>query len=76
MDDDLKRNLDEMESRLKSEIAASAERVEERLLSAFRGWARTMEVRVRQVSSAASSMDERLALLEDRLSDLERRKSA
>jgi hypothetical protein len=53
-----------------------AEKVETKLLSAFHGWARSMEIRTRVASSQVSGMDERLALAEERISELERHKAS
>jgi hypothetical protein len=52
------------------------EHVETKLLRAFHGWARTMEVRVRAGGQMVSSMDERLALAEERISELERKRDS
>jgi hypothetical protein len=37
--------LDDLEGRLKIHIAQECEKVETKLLSAFHGWSRTMEIR-------------------------------
>ncbi len=58
MDNELKQYLVEMEGRLNARI----EKAETNLLTAFRGWARSMEIRVRGVSSVTAGFDERLAL--------------
>ena len=72
MDPDLKAYLVAMEERLNARI----EKTETNLLTAFHGWARAMEIRVRGVSTMSTGYDERLALVEERLSELERRRSA
>lgn len=61
---------------LKAEILRAiderAERTETKLLTAFHGWARAMEIRQRSTSTAVCGFDERLALLEERVSRIER----
>ena len=87
MDPDLKAYLVAMEERLNARIEktetnfeerlnARIEKTETNLLTAFHGWARAMEIRVRGVSTMSTGYDERLALVEERLSELERRRSA
>jgi hypothetical protein len=79
--------LEAMEQRLEGKIDASADRLrtelgdkiresETKLLSAFHGWARSMEIRVRSTSSNVSTLDERLTLAEERISELERHKAS
>ena len=70
MDEELKHHLAAMESRLTEGI----ERTETKLLAAFHGWARSMEIRVRNTGITVSGFDERLSLAEERISELERRK--
>ncbi|MBC8165863.1 MAG: hypothetical protein H7Y20_08330 [Bryobacteraceae bacterium] len=48
------------------------ERSETKLLTAVYRWSRSMEVRVRSSSSAVAGFDKRLALAEERISELER----
>lgn len=85
MDNELRQYLEEMEERLNARIGGTAEGIEERLnarvekaetnlLTAFHGWARAMEIRVRGVSGMTTGFDERLALAEERISELERRR--
>lgn len=89
MDNELRQYLVEMEERLSTRFDGRVEGLEERfnkrlderiekaetnLLTAFHGWARAMEIRVRGVSSVAAGFDERLALAEERISDLERKR--
>lgn len=68
MDQELKQHLEAMESRLNKHINARVEATEERLnarvekvetnlLTAFHGWARSMEIRVRGVSTMATGFD-------------------
>jgi len=70
MDDELKEYLEAMEHRIDTRI----EKSETNLLTAFHSWARAMEIRVRGVSGVATGFDERLALVEERVSELERKK--
>jgi hypothetical protein len=74
-----KQDLLDMEGRvvaaLKSYVDERSEKVETRLLSAFHGWARSMEIKVRGVSTITGGFDERLSLVEERVSDLERKAS-
>jgi len=72
MDEDLKKYLEGMETRLREHVSHECEGVETKLLSAFHGWARTMEIRVRQLPA----FDERLALAEERIAELERRRAS
>jgi hypothetical protein len=60
---------------LKTYVDERCERVETRLLTAFHGWARTMEIKVRGLSTITSGFDERLSFMEERLSQLERKAS-
>lgn len=71
MDEELKRYLEDM----KAEMKEHAERVETRLLSEFWKWARTADARYRQHTGAVKGLEERVLLVEDRLSDIERRAS-
>ena len=72
MDDDLKQYLEAIEARINARI----EKTETTLLRAFHGWSRSMEIRVRHSSSSVAGFDERLALAEERISDLERREAS
>ena len=72
-----KQDLLDMEGRvvsaLKSYVDERSEKVETRLLSAFHGWARAMEIKVRGMSTITTGFDERLSLMEERVFDLERK---
>jgi len=74
MENELKNHLDAMEARLMTHIDTRIEKSETNLLTAFHGWARAMEIRVRGVSGMATGFDERPALVEERVSELERKK--
>ena len=69
------RHLHEAEARivevLKRYIDERSEAVETRLLTAFHGWARPVEIRLRSASTSVQGFDERLALLEERVSRIE-----
>ena len=73
MDPELKNYLDALEARLALRIEERIEKSENNLLRAFHGRARSMEIRVRGVSSVAMGFEERLALTEERVSEVERR---
>ncbi len=76
MDEDLKAYLETMQADLKAHMSRECEKVETNLLRAFHGWSRSMEIRVRGASTSVVGFDERLALAEDRISELERRKAS
>ncbi len=65
-------NAQKLEERLKALI----EKTETNLLGAFYGWARPMEVRVQGISTMVLGFDERLALAEQRISELERKRAS
>jgi len=54
----------------------SIETTETSLLGAFYGWARPMEVRVQGISTMMLGFDERLALSDQRISELERKRTS
>ena len=71
---ELKTYIDQRFEALRKHIDQRFEKVETNLPSAFHGWARSMEIRVRNSGSMVTGFDERLALAEERISELERRK--
>jgi len=84
MDNELRDHLTGMETRLLAEMHASEQRTvhllttkiestETRLLSEFHKWAQTYEVRARGVTARTAEFEERLGIMEERLSDVERR---
>jgi len=73
MDNELKQHLIDMEGRFNKRFDKRIEKAETNLLTAFHGWARSMEIRVRGVSAVTTGFDERLALAEERISELERK---
>jgi hypothetical protein len=60
---------------MKVELKAHAETIETRLLSEFWKWARTSEIKARQQGGSISALDERLTVVEERISQLERRRA-
>jgi hypothetical protein len=64
------------EAAMEVRIAELVEKSENNLLRAFHGWARAMEIRVRGVSSVAVGFEERLSMVEERISEVERRKAS
>jgi len=64
----------EVEQRIVADVEKRIEKVERSLLGAFYGWARPMEIRVNGMTSTVMGFDERLALAEQRISELERRR--
>jgi hypothetical protein len=65
MDNDLRQAFESLESRLTERIHDS----ETKILSAFYGWARPVEMRIKQLPV----IDERLGLLEERITAMERK---
>lgn len=59
---------------LAEEVKNLVEHVETSLLSEFHKWASTYEIRARSVSLQTSAIDERMGILEERVSNLERRR--
>ena len=64
--------LDASEQRILDAIRAGNQEIETKVLTAFHGWARSHEIRVRGAVTLVSGFDERLSLLEERISRLER----
>jgi chaperonin cofactor prefoldin len=67
----------EIDARFKEERAerrAEIEKTETALLRAFHNWARSMEIRVRDSNTTVTGLDQRLSYVEERVSELERRK--
>jgi hypothetical protein len=73
---ELDAKVSEVEARLALRIEERIEKSENNLLRAFHGWARSMEIRVRGVSSVAMGFEERLSLTEERISEVERRQAS
>lgn len=73
--------LEELESRMQlrmeeseARMRAHTEEVETRLLTEFWKWAKSSEARYRQTIATVVGMDERVRLIEERLTDLESRR--
>jgi len=66
-----KKDLADMEQRLVENLRD----METKLLTAFHGWGRPMEIRVNGMTSVVMGFDERLTLAEQRISELERKKA-
>jgi len=69
----LAERVEKSESALEMRLAERIEKSENNLLRAFHGWSRSMEIRVRGVSGITVGFEERLSLIEERISDVERR---
>jgi hypothetical protein len=72
----LEGKIDASADRLRTEFGEKIRESETKLLGAFHGWARSMEIRVRSTNSNVATLDERLALAEERISELERHKAS
>jgi hypothetical protein len=59
---------------LKVELKAAMEKMETTLLTEFWKWARTNDIKLRSVSNHGVDLDARLGLVEERVSELERRR--
>ena len=85
MDEELKTYLTEMKREMtemkigladmKSELIQHTEAVKTRLLGEFWTWTRTADMRYQQANSAVGFLNERLQAIEDRVSELERRRA-
>ncbi len=76
MDAELKVYLEAMEARISEQIAEARRHTadtETRLLAEFWKWARTADARYRQHHGAVAGLEERVQIVEDRVSDLERK---
>jgi hypothetical protein len=68
--------VDRRAEALEERLIGRIEKVETSLLGAFYGWARPMEIRVNGMTSTVMGLDERLALAERRISELERKRAS
>jgi hypothetical protein len=66
--------IDQKLAHLEERVNARIEKIETNLLTAFHGWARPMEIRVQGVATMVLGFEERLALAEQRISELERKR--
>jgi len=83
MDQELKQYLDSNFARiderfveLEARLEARIEKTETNLLTAFHGWARPMELRVGNMTTIVMGFEERITLAEQRISQLERKRSS
>jgi len=58
------------------DLKVALEKVETTLLSEFWKWARNNDVKIRSVKTQTVDLDERLTNIEERVSELERRRKA
>ncbi len=68
----LETRLAETEVRLMTHTSQECEKVETKLLTEFFKWGRTSDMRTRQALADAASIGERMLILEDRVTSLER----
>lgn len=68
----LRADASEMEARLRAHTSQECEKVETKLLTEFFKWGRTSDMRTRQALADAASIGERMLILEDRVTSLER----
>jgi 23S rRNA pseudoU1915 N3-methylase RlmH len=59
---------------MKIELKAHTEMIETRLLSAFWQWSKTTDARARQQGAVITGVDERLSIIEQRVTNLEQRR--
>jgi hypothetical protein len=86
MDQELKQYLDSNFGRIDGRfeavdkrfevLEARIEKTETNLLTAFHGWARPMELRVGNMTTIVMGFEERITLAEQRISQLERKRSS
>jgi hypothetical protein len=76
MDEDLKKHLEEMETRLREHVSEQCEKVETKLLTEFHKWGSSADARYRQTHAVVGGIDERMLAVEDRVSALERDRKA
>ena len=72
----LEQKLEQKLAALKAELLEHNEVVETRLLAEFWKWARTADARYRQSNAVVGALDDRVLAIEDRVSDLERRRAS
>jgi hypothetical protein len=72
----VREHTDTVGAQLEARLREHTENVETRLLSEFWKWARSAEIKSRQTSENIIAMEQRLMSVEERLSDLERRRAS
>jgi hypothetical protein len=73
----LKQDIQDLRAEVKQDVQdlkAGLEKMETRLLTEFWKWARTNDIKIRTVSNHGVDLDARLNLVEERVSELERRR--
>ena len=75
MDSELKQYLEAMEARLMAHTSEECEKVETKLLTAFHKWVSTSDMRSRLAMDNVTALNQRLTILEDRVTSLEFRPS-
>jgi hypothetical protein len=68
--------IDAVEQRLKAYAHEECEKVETKLLTEFHKWGRMSEIRTRGAIQHAANLEERLLVVEDRVSAIERKSAA
>jgi hypothetical protein len=68
--------IDVAEDRMKVHVSKQCETVETNLLTEFQKWGRTSDMRTRTALTNAELLGERMLAVEDRISALERERSA
>lgn len=63
--------ISDVRDQLAAQIDQKTERVETNLLTAFHNWASPVDMRLRKVERNGAEFDERFAMIEARLADLE-----
>jgi len=73
---ELDERLVQLEERMKAHTTQECERIETKPLTEFRKWGRTSDMRTKLAIDNVAALNERLMVLEDRISSLERRSAA
>jgi hypothetical protein len=68
--------IDAVEQRLKAFTHEECEKAETKLLTEFHKWGRTSEIRTRGAIQHAANLEERLLVVEDRVSAIERKSAS
>jgi len=67
--------IDQLRVELKEHVSEELEKVETKLLTEFHKWGRTSDMRTRQAITDTGILGERMLAVEDRVSELERRRT-
>ena len=68
--------IDASEERIREHIARADHDLETKIITAFHKWGSTSDMRTRQALADAAIINERMIILEDRITALERRRDA